>query len=140
MNLLAEFDSLCCNYFRHHDLEGNRQRIPKFEEDARFSLPGSCNKLFFLLSYLKENPRQHYHGQIWGMRQPPRVSKLVKTALPLLKKALARLEVLPERFGAKLYASLITFTRYVLLMIITVKFGERQMYMTQEFICQFTVT
>lgn len=115
MRLLAAFDPLCQHYFQYHTLEGNLRRIPKFEDDVRCSLPGSSEKLLFILSYMKENPRQHYQGQLFGMQQP-RVSKWVKVLLPLLEKALQQLAVLPKRFGYALYAFLQTFTRYVLLM------------------------
>ena len=120
MKLLTVFDPLCRNYFQYHDraanrLAGNPRCIPKFQDDARCSLPGSAEKLLFILIYMKENPRQHYQGQLFGMQQP-RVSKWVKLLLPLLKKALKQLEVLPKRFGYALYAFLQTFTRYVLLM------------------------
>ena len=115
MRLLAAFDPLCQNYFQHHDLEGNVRRIPKFQDDRRCSLPGSAQKLLFILTYMKENPRQHYQGQLFGMQQP-RVSKWIKVLLPLLEKALQQLNRLPKRFGDALYAFLQTFTRYVLLM------------------------
>ncbi|MFT2011613.1 transposase family protein, partial [Pontibacter sp. 13R65] len=115
IGLLSEFGPLCEQFFEDYNLEGNPRRIPKFREDARCSLAGSFNKLLFLLSYLKENPRQHYHGRLWGMKQP-RVSKWVKLLLPLLEQALARLQVLPKRFGCQLYAFLLSFTRFVLLM------------------------
>lgn len=114
MRLLAVFDPLCQDYFRHYDLEGHPRRIPKFEEDARCSLPGSAQKLLFILVYLKETPRQHYHGQLFGIQQP-RVSKWIKLLLPLLEKALQKYKVLPKRFGDGLYAFLETFTGYVLL-------------------------
>ena len=115
MRLLAVFDPLCRNYFQYHDLEGHRRRIPKFKDDARCSLPGSTEKLLFILSYIKENPRQHYQGCLFGIQQP-RVSKWVKVLLPLLEKALQQLAMLPKRFGYALSIFLQTFTRYVLLM------------------------
>lgn len=55
MDLLSVFDPLCRNYFQHHDLEGNPRRIPKFKDDIRCSLPGSQQKLLFILVYMKEN-------------------------------------------------------------------------------------
>ena len=124
MGLLSVFGPLCEHYFQHHDLMGKPRRTPKFEEDARCSLPGNYQKLFFLLSYLKENPRQHYHAERFGMQQP-KVSKWLRVLLPLLEKALDRLERLPKRFGDQLYAFLITFTRHVLLMDATERYIPR---------------
>ncbi|WP_277483283.1 transposase [Catalinimonas alkaloidigena] len=115
MDLLSVFAPLCRNYFQHYDLEGNPRRIPKFKDDTRCSLPGSGQKLLFILIYMKENPRQHFHGQLFRVQQP-RVSKWIKVLLPLLERALGQLKVLPKRFGSALYAFLQTFTRYVLLM------------------------
>jgi len=115
MRLLSVFAPLCRNYFQYHDLEGHPRCLPTFKDDARCSLPGSKQKLLFILVYLKENPRQHYQGVLFGMQQS-RVSKWIKLLLPLLEKALAQLNVLPQRFGNALYAFLQTFTRYVLLM------------------------
>lgn len=115
MRLLSVFAPLCRNYFQYHDLEGHPRCLPTFNDDARCSLPGSKQKLRFILVYLKENPRQHYQGVLFGMQQS-RVSKWIKLLLPLLEKALAQLNVLPQRFGNALYAFLQTFTRYVLLM------------------------
>lgn len=115
MALLSVFGPLCKKYFQHHDLEGNQRKLPKYEEDARCSLAGSLTKLRFILMYLKENPRQHYHGQLFNMQQP-RVSKWIKVLLPLLEEALARLKKLPKRFGYEFYAFLQIFIRYVLLM------------------------
>lgn len=115
MRLLTVFDPLCRNYFQYHTLEGTPRRVPKFEDDARCSLPGSYSKLFFILTYLKENPRQHYHGRLFHMQQP-RVSKWIALLLPLLEETLTQLKSLPKRFGYELYAFLQTFTRYVLLM------------------------
>lgn len=115
MDLLTVFDPLCRNYFQHHDFEGKPRRIPKFKDDVRCSLPGSAQKLLFISVYMKENPRQHYQGQLFGIQQP-RVSKWIKVLLPLLKKALKQLDFLPKRFGYALYAFLQNFTRYVLLM------------------------
>jgi hypothetical protein len=113
MALLSVFGPLCEQYFQYHDLEGKPRRIPKYKDDARCSLPGSLNKLRFILLYFKENPRQHYHGELFAMQQP-RVSKWVKVLLPLIEKALEAMKVLPKRFGYALYAFLESFTRYVL--------------------------
>lgn len=115
MRLLAVFGPICEPHFQYYDLTGQLRRIPKFKEDQRCSLPGSHKKLLFILSYLKENPRQHYHGQLFDMQQP-RVSKWIKVLLPLLQASLNRLKLLPKRFGYELYAFLQTFTRFVLLM------------------------
>lgn len=96
--LLEVFEQVCENYFRFHDLEGKPRKIPKYGEDARCSLPGGESKLYFILTYMKENPGQAYHGELFGMGQP-KVSKWVKLLTPLLASALGKLKVLPKRCG-----------------------------------------
>ena len=105
MYLLQCFDSCCQNYFRLYDFEGRLRIIPKYKEDARSSLSGSANKLYFILIYLKENPNQQYHGEFFGMSQS-KVSKWISLLVPLLEKALTQLKVVPKRFANELYVVL----------------------------------
>lgn len=105
MYLLYRFDICCKTYFRLHDLSGSFRRIPKYIEDARSSLPDSSRKLYFILTYLKENPNQQYHGELFGMSQS-RVSKWVNLLIPILEKALAYLKVVPKRLSHELYVVL----------------------------------
>lgn len=131
MRLLSVFDPLCCTYFQYHSLEGAPRRVPKFKEDERCSLKGSQQKLLFILIYLKENPRQHYQGLLFGIQQPG-VSKWVKLLLPLLEKALGQLAALPQRYGDALYAFLQTFLRYVLLMDATERCVPRSVHYERQ--------
>lgn len=69
MAVLAEFDKLWQQYHQYHDLKGAGRKMPKFYEHAGISLRGSHGKLLFVLSYLKQNPTQQYHGAMFGMSQ-----------------------------------------------------------------------
>lgn len=69
------------------------------------SLKGSAEKLFFVLVYLKQNPLQSYHGQLFQMSQG-KVSHWLKVLLPLLEAALEKRRVLPTRTPSHLYQSL----------------------------------
>jgi hypothetical protein len=133
MILLVEFDSVCIDYFQHHDLEGNLRKKPKYKEDSRCSLSGSGEKLYFILTYMKENPNQDYHGELFGIGQP-KVSKWVKLLIPLLEKALDRLKILPKRLGKELYMFLKSFGEYFLLMDATERMIPRSIcYQRQKY-------
>ena len=114
MAVLAEFDKLWQEFHQYHDLKGEERRVPKFYEHADISLNGSHDKLLFVLSYLKQNPTQQYHGAMFGMSQG-KVSQWLKLLLPLLQQALFRLQFLPSRDADKLYLSLKLLAGYFIL-------------------------
>jgi hypothetical protein len=74
---------------------------------ANSPLPTSTDRLLFILSYLKLNPIQEAHGQMFGMSQS-NVSKWARLLLELLSAALANQRVLPARTTAELAAYLQT--------------------------------
>lgn len=115
MAVLVEFDKLWQQFHRHNDLKGEQRRVPKFKEHADISLRGSHDKLLFILVYLKQNPTQHYHGVMFSMSQG-KVSQWVKLLLPLLKKSLHRLKMLPQRNASELYLSLKVLAHYFILL------------------------
>ena len=70
---VSEFESLLPifkyewdEYYAHFTLEGKvRQRISYNRKTSKIPLIG--DKLLFILSYLKNNPLQEYHGATFGM-------------------------------------------------------------------------
>ena len=60
------------------------------------SLYGSQSKLDFILTYMKENPNQSYHGYLFEMSQS-KVSEWVNFIIPSLEEALDRLCLLPQQ-------------------------------------------
>ena len=63
---------------------------------AHSSLYGSQSKLDFILTYMKENPNQSYHGYLFEMSQS-KVSEWVNFIIPSLEEALDRLCLLPQQ-------------------------------------------
>lgn len=90
------FDECVTQKLRHYTLKGARRRYPKYREAINSSLYGSKKKLDFILMYLKENPNQLYHGQLFGMSQS-KVSEWVSFLLPVLQTSLQRLGTLPAK-------------------------------------------
>ena len=80
---------------RYFTLRGKHRLRPCSAESYKSSLYGSRRKLDFILMYLKENPNQQYHAQLFGMSQA-KVSEWVSFLTPLLELALGRMDVLPQ--------------------------------------------
>lgn len=94
-------------YYRYHDLKGEARKSVRYDERNDNSLPVSAHKLLFILSYIKENPNQAYHGAVFGMNQgkqyPLGVSLWVRQLSTLLKEASRRMEKLLQRSADQLY-------------------------------------
>ena len=118
MVLLQLFTPLCDSYYRHNDLQGNPRKLVSYQERSDSSLPGSANKLLFMLTYMKENPNQAYHGALFEMSQG-KVSQWVKQLSPLLEEALGRMDKLPKRSAERLYYFLYGSLETVMLMDVT---------------------
>jgi hypothetical protein len=113
MSVLSVFDMYWQGYHQHHDLKGDKRKLPKFKEHALISLEGSHDKLLFVLIYLKQNPTQYYHGALFKMSQG-KVSQWLKLLLPLLAKTLDHMKLLPARSANELYASLKVVANYLI--------------------------
>jgi hypothetical protein len=115
MILLYHFAPVVEEYYRYHDLKGQTRKSECYTERGDNSLPGSANKLLFMLSYMKENPNQAYHGALFGMSQG-KVSLWVRQLSALLEDALRRMKKLPQRTANQLYYLLNSFLEMALLM------------------------
>ncbi len=118
MVLLRFFAPLCEEYYRYHDLRGRWRKVVRFQEHSDSSLLGAANKLLFILTYMKENPNQAYHGAMFGMSQG-KVSLWVKQLAPLLQEVLKRMDKLPKRQINQLYRYLCACIETVMLMDVT---------------------
>jgi hypothetical protein len=105
---VAEFDELLTTFapawehhHRWHTLEGKRRQFAAHRERPNAVLAGSEGKLFFLLTYLKNNSLQQHQAASFGISQA-RVSQLAAGLLPVLEQVLARRGLLPVRDGAEL--------------------------------------
>lgn len=88
-----------------------RQRISYNRKSSQ--LPLIRDKLLFILSYLKNNPLQEYHGATYGMTQP-QCNEWVHRLSDMLLKSLKTLEELLDR-DHLLLKYLVGQRRYVLL-------------------------
>lgn len=60
----------------------------------RDELPSAAHHLFFVLTYLKENPTQEFHGAIFNISQET-VSAIIKDCISALNETLRILKLLP---------------------------------------------
>lgn len=82
-------------YYSHFTLKGKeRERISYNRKTSQLPLIG--DKLLFILSYMKNNPLQEYHGATYGMTQP-QCNNWVHLLTDILLKALKTLGELPDR-------------------------------------------
>lgn len=102
MDLLYHFAPIVEEYYRHYDLKGQPRKIVRYRQRSDSSLPSPVNKLFFILSYMKENPNQVYQGVMFSMSQG-KVSLWVKQLSSLLEQALEQMGKMPKREMNKFY-------------------------------------
>jgi hypothetical protein len=67
---------------------------------AKGGLPQMADKLLFILVYQKTNPLQTLHGLQFGLSQP-QTNYWIHHLLPVLQRALAALEVAPQRDASR---------------------------------------
>ena len=99
---VSEFDALLPSFKYHWDeyysrytLEGKlRERISYGRITGKLPMIG--DKLLFILSYLKNNPLQEYHGATYGMSQP-QCNEWIHLLSDILFKTLKSLGELPDR-------------------------------------------
>ncbi|MDH6353795.1 hypothetical protein M2132_000112 [Dysgonomonas sp. PH5-45] len=82
-------------YYSHFTLTGKPiERISYNRKSGKIPLIG--DKLLFILSYLKNNPLQEYHGATYNMTQP-QCNEWVHLLSDILVKTLKTLGELPDR-------------------------------------------
>jgi hypothetical protein len=99
---IKDFDAFLPHFKEHWEehyanltLDGKpRQRISYNRKNSL--LPLASDKLFFILSYLKNNPLQETHGAMFGLTQP-QCNVLVHSLSGILLKTLKTLGELPDR-------------------------------------------
>ena len=67
--LEEKFSVVYKNYFLHFTFAGKERERPKSKRSDDI-FEGSGDALFFLLSYIKNNPLQEYHAAQYGLSQP----------------------------------------------------------------------
>src|SRR5437660_3066852 len=71
---------------------------------AKGVLPQMADKLFFILVFQKTNPLQTMHGLQFHLSQP-QTNYWIHHLLPILQRALATLDVAPERDASRVATS-----------------------------------
>lgn len=94
-SLLEIFSERVEYKLRTTTLKRARRVLKSYQERSNSSLSGSRLKLEFLLTYLKENSNQEFHGHIFNLSQS-KVSEWVSFLLPVLEESLELLNVLPK--------------------------------------------
>ena len=82
-------------YYSRFTLKG-KTRIRIYYNRKTSQLPSINDKLLFVLSYLKNNPLQEYHGATYGMTQP-QCNEWIHRLSDILLKTLKTLGELPDR-------------------------------------------
>jgi hypothetical protein len=97
--ILPVFSELWYKFYKIFTLQRKRRKKKYwYAQKDTPTLPTTEDKLFFILSFYKENPLQQYQGMTFELSQG-KVSMWVKILTPLLEDALDRLNVLPCRQG-----------------------------------------
>lgn len=106
-HLLEYFAPNWEKYYRYRTLEDKRRKHPRSKEHGNAQLKGTTQKLFFLLVYLKTNSLQEHQAASFGISQT-KVSRIVKTLLPILNDSLKQMGYSPLRDGETLKEKLST--------------------------------
>lgn len=132
MDLLYHFAPVVENHYRYYDMKGRRRKMVRCQERSDCSLPGSANKLLFILMYLKENPNQAYHGAMFSLSQG-KVSVWVKQLSWLLEEALTKMRKMPKREVHKFYHFLYAYGEVMMFMDVAErKIGRSTDYQVQK--------
>ena len=88
------FDELVNDKVFYYTLKGKERKRPCYNDYNNSGLKGSDAKLDFILSYIKYNPDQRYHGCMFNMTQS-KVSEWIHFLLPVLASCLITLKAAP---------------------------------------------
>ncbi len=105
MALLPAFTMAMERYLTRYTLDGYLRESDRAITYTNSPLPSTEDRLLFILTYLKQNPIQEAHGQMFAMSQS-NVSKWVQLLLTILALALADQCVVPARTTSELAAQL----------------------------------
>lgn len=103
--LVGPFETAFRRHMAEWTLEGKRRKNRSYVTYANTPLPTPEDRLLFILSYLKENPTQTYHGRLYGMSQG-KANHWIHTLFPVLRAALRAMGDAPGRDFAAVLARL----------------------------------
>ena len=99
--LLPYFQQAFEAYMRDHTIDGRRRLGRRYTTYRNTPLPTAADKLLFILSFMKTNPLQEVHGELFGISQS-NANKWIHLLHTVLNLALAAQCVLPARTAADL--------------------------------------
>lgn len=94
--LVAPFEQAFIAHMNEWRLDGKRREQRAYSTYQNCPLPTAEDRLLFILSYLKSNALQVFHGQLFGMPQN-KANQWIHTLLPVLGATLVRLGDAPAR-------------------------------------------
>jgi len=94
--LVVPFETAFQDRMAAWTLEGKPRQNRRYVPYANSPLPTAEDRLLFILSYLKENPTQTYHGYLYQLPQG-KVNQWVHTLFPVLRTALRAMGDAPKR-------------------------------------------
>jgi hypothetical protein len=94
--LAGPFETAFREHMAEWTLEGKPRKNRSYVGYTNTPLPTPEDRLLFILSYLKENPTQTYHGQLYGMSQG-KANHWIHALFPALRQALRAMGVAPAR-------------------------------------------
>ena len=95
-------------------IDGQPRTSRRYSTDDKCPLPTLADKLLFILTYLKQNPLQEVHGQLFGMSQS-HANTWIHVLHPVLNQALANQELRFIMVPKAIYQSLIATDHHRLL-------------------------
>jgi hypothetical protein len=104
--LLPHFEHAYVAYMHDHTIDGQPRTNRRYSTYETCPLPAMADKLLFILTYVKQNPIQEVHGQLFGMSQS-NANKWIHLLHTVLNRALAYQDLLPARTADEL-ATLLT--------------------------------
>jgi hypothetical protein len=99
--LVAPFEAAFQEYMATWTVAGKRRQNRRYTPYVTSPLPTAEDRLLFILSYLKQNPTQVYHGQLFALPQN-KVNQWVHTLFPVLRATLQATGDAPARSQAAL--------------------------------------
>lgn len=94
--LVTPFEQAFIAYMREWRLDGKRREKRAYSTYQNCPLPHPEDRLLFILSYLKSNALQLFHGQLFGMPQN-KANQWIHTLLPVLRATFVHLGDAPSR-------------------------------------------
>ena len=104
--LLLFFDPICENYYKWHTIDDKIRKLPRLKANSKERLPTSGHKLFFILTYLKNNPLQNFQAASFGFSQG-QVSHLFKALNGLLADTFKKMDLVPAKNNEELQTYLV---------------------------------